>query len=484
MIHISLFSGIGGFDYAAHRMGWKNYVSCEINDFCNRLLKFYWPEAYHHTDIKTLTYEKINEELTSRFGADWRSDDIVLSGGFPCQPYSAAGKRLGKADDRHLWPEMCRIIREVQPRWVVGENVFGLVNWNEGLVFDEVQSDLESEGYEIQPYVLPAAGINAPHIRYRVFFIARRRDDATNSNSDSNIREERGGCGKTQEVSGIDRTQHSSTGQFSGANKLDAPDSYGDARRSRPIKSGCTKSKADRNGESSIHIRAKSNGDERNASNTDDTGQQNWVEQFWGQSAQNGEGVNSTIGRIPISQDVTNTEGVRIDREAEYENGDRQGGEWRGRNSDDAGEIQERDDAPDTTSNGHEDGHTQGGGTFSSGEEGRLQQSSGENTSDVTDTSSIGYKRRMHTDRPFTTERYFSTFDARSYKRTTWKNFPTQPPICSRDDEFSSQLDGITFSKWRNESIKGYGNAIVPELVIQIFQTIADYEALCRQYQH
>jgi DNA (cytosine-5)-methyltransferase 1 len=426
VIHISLFSGIGGFDYAAHRMGWKNYVSCEINDFCNRLLKFYWPEAYHHTDIKTLTYEKINEELTSRFGADWRSDDIVLSGGFPCQPYSAAGKRLGKADDRHLWPEMCRIIREVQPRWVVGENVFGLVNWNEGLVFDEVQSDLESEGYEIQPYVLPAAGINAPHIRYRVFFIARRRDDATNSNSNSNIREERGGCGKTQEVSGIDRTQHSSTGQFSGANKLDASNSDSDVFQQEH--KFCTG---------------------RNLP----------------EECDNTERV-----------DATNTQSARSRRLSD------EGGEKRTRSGDVVFGVSSRiyeheRTTSDATSDGHEDGHTQGGGTFSSGEEGRLQQSSGESTSDVTDTNCERQSRQEYWKAQSGRITETGIFDH-------WENFPTQPPICSRDDEFSSQLDGITFSKWRNESIKGYGNAIVPELVIQIFQTIADYEALCRQYQH
>jgi DNA (cytosine-5)-methyltransferase 1 len=95
-----------------------------------------------------------------RFGANWNADDIVLTGGFPCQPYSAAGKRLGKEDERHLWPEMLRVIREVQPKWVVGENVLGLVNWSGGLVFEEVQADLESEGYEIQPYVLPRPVIN------------------------------------------------------------------------------------------------------------------------------------------------------------------------------------------------------------------------------------------------------------------------------------------------------------------------------------
>lgn len=177
MLHISTFSGIGGFDLASDWMGWKNIVSCEINEFGNKILDYYWPDAYHHRDIHTLTYDTVNTELSKRYGTNWRNDNIILTGGFPCQPYSAAGKRLGKEDERHLWPEMCRVIREIKPRWVVGENVRGLTNWNEGVVFDEVQSDLEAEGYEITPFLLPACavninGSNAPHRRDRIWFVA------------------------------------------------------------------------------------------------------------------------------------------------------------------------------------------------------------------------------------------------------------------------------------------------------------------------
>mgnify|MGYP000946561244 FL=1 len=83
MIHISLFSGIGGFELAAEWVGWKNYASCEINQFGNKVLKYYWPDAYHHEDIHTLTYDTINIELTKRFGTHWRNDDIIVTGGFP-----------------------------------------------------------------------------------------------------------------------------------------------------------------------------------------------------------------------------------------------------------------------------------------------------------------------------------------------------------------------------------------------------------------
>jgi DNA (cytosine-5)-methyltransferase 1 len=165
---ISLFSGIGGFELAAEWMGWTPIVSCEINPFGRQVLEHYWPNAYHHDDIHTLT----NETITAKLGYGWNDGNTILTGGFPCQPYSLAGKRLGKEDDRHLWPEMLRVIRKIQPRWVVGENVFGIVNWDGGLVFNEVQADLEAEGYEVQAYVLPAAAVNAPHKRDRVWFVA------------------------------------------------------------------------------------------------------------------------------------------------------------------------------------------------------------------------------------------------------------------------------------------------------------------------
>ena len=160
--HGSLFSGIGGFDAAAEWMGWENVFHCEWNEFGRKVLKYYWPDAISYGDITKTDF------TIHRGGID------ILTGGFPCQPYSTAGKRLGKEDERHLWPSMLRAIREIQPRYVVGENVSGLISWNGGMVFDEVQADLEVAGYEVIPFVLPAAGVNAPHRRDRVWFIARR----------------------------------------------------------------------------------------------------------------------------------------------------------------------------------------------------------------------------------------------------------------------------------------------------------------------
>ena len=160
MTHGSLFSGIGGFDLAAHWMGWNNIFHCEWNEFGQKVLKHHFPLSKSYNDI-TKTDFTIH-----------RGKIDILTGGFPCQPYSSAGERLGKADERHLFPEMLRAIKEIKPRWIIGENVRGLVSWEGGLVFDEVCSDLEREGYEVQPVLIPAAAKNAPHKRERVWFIA------------------------------------------------------------------------------------------------------------------------------------------------------------------------------------------------------------------------------------------------------------------------------------------------------------------------
>ena len=164
MTHASIFSGIGGFDLAAEWAGWTNVFNCEIDPFCRKVLKCHFPKAAQYEDIRTTDFTV------------WRDRIDVLTGGFPCQPFSVAGKRKGTGDDRYLWPEMLGAIREIRPRWVVGENVLGIVDWSEGLVFEQVCSDMENEGYEVQPFVLPACSVNAPHRRYRVFIVAHRSD--------------------------------------------------------------------------------------------------------------------------------------------------------------------------------------------------------------------------------------------------------------------------------------------------------------------
>lgn len=161
--HGSLFSGIGGFDLAAEWAGWENLFHCEWNPFGQRVLKHYWPNAESFYDITKSDFSKYEHTVD------------IISGGFPCQPFSSAGQRRGTDDTRYLWPAMLDVIRAVKPRYIVGENVHGLVNWNDGMVFDTVCADLENQGYEVQAFLLPAAGVNAPHKRYRIWFIAHTK---------------------------------------------------------------------------------------------------------------------------------------------------------------------------------------------------------------------------------------------------------------------------------------------------------------------
>ena len=324
MRHASLFSGIGGFDLAAEWMGWTNVFKCEWEDFPRKVLKHHFPNAIQYGDIRELDATK------------YRGRIDIITGGFPCQPYSTAGKRLGKDDERHLWPEMLRIICEVQPRYVVGENVRGLISWNDGLVFDEVQADLEAERYEVLPFVLPACAVNAPHRRDRVWFVAHAND----AGAEQSLRNNRNGAQSDQ---GREKQPFVEFGQSGGGV------AYSNNEWSKS-KAGPERQECERKG-SKVRSVSQSVGEQRNATNAG--------------------------GKRPESE--------QTHRELEGQ---------------------------------------------------RFRQ--------------LGESRKH------------------------WQNFPTQPPVCGGNDGLSRELDGITFSKWRNESIKAYGNAIVPQVALQIFKAIQE----------
>lgn len=278
MTHASLFSGIGGFDLAAEWAGWTNAFNCEIDPFCRTILKYHFPNAKQYEDIRTADF------------TIWKDRIDVLTGGFPCQPFSLAGKRRGTEDDRYLWPAMLDVIRTVRPRWVVGENVYGIVNWSEGLVFEQVCADLEAAGYEVQPYIIPACGVGAPHRRDRCWFVAHRTDAGTET-----MRERKDGIYAVELVA------------------------YPDGQRCEECNASC------------------------------------------------------------------------------------------------------------------QSGHTQGR-TIQEGDA----------------------KRRI----------------------PDWNGFPTQPPVCGGDDGFPGELAGIAFPRWCREAVKACGNAIVPQVALQIFETINEYEKI------
>lgn len=160
LVHFSLFTGIGGIDMAAEWAGFKTIGQCEYADYPTKILEKHWPDVRRWRDIRDVTAKSVKEAGIQTI--------TLISGGFPCQPFSIAGKRKGKKDDRDLWPEMFRVIRELKPRWVLGENVANFVN----MELERTLLDLEGEEYETQTIVIPACAVGAPHRRDRAFIVA------------------------------------------------------------------------------------------------------------------------------------------------------------------------------------------------------------------------------------------------------------------------------------------------------------------------
>lgn len=211
MNHASLFSGIGGAEVAASMMGWQNLFHCEIQEFPRKVLQYWFPNSESYEDITKTDFTK------------WHGKVDVLTGGFPCQPFSLAGRRKGADDNRYLWPQMLRAIRQIHPTWVVGENVNGIKTMVEScqvtnmgrtdylfeenhlyreesrFTLDKICADLEAEGYSVQPIVIPACSVGAPHRRDRVWIVARRISTTpSNPNSSNDSRRSEEIQGKSQ----------------------------------------------------------------------------------------------------------------------------------------------------------------------------------------------------------------------------------------------------------------------------------------------
>ena len=360
MRHGSLFSGIGGFDLAAEWMGWENVFHCEWMEFPRKVLDYYWPNADSHIDICNTNFKKYEGTID------------IISGGFPCQPFSLAGKRKGTEDERYLWGEMLRAIQEIKPKFVIAENVFGITNIDGGMVFEQVCLDLENEGYEVQPFIIPACAKNAPHRRDRCWFIAYN----------NRIIRREGGKSEPRKQSRHGKSNEGCDTQINGI-----------ATDTLPIRLQQCK---------------------------DRTKMGRGQEEICREGSKSTNGIE-TDGKISNATD-TNSNG-----------------------------FQQR--------NGNDEINTSQGGINAFG---NIKQS--DVNGNATDTTSArGWEDNG--------ERK-SRFNDQTSTQINWHNFPTQSPICSGDDGLPTELDGITFSKWRAESIKGYGNAIVPQIAYQLFQII------------
>jgi DNA (cytosine-5)-methyltransferase 1 len=334
MKHLGLFEGIGGFSLAARWMGWETVAWCEWNEFGQKVLRHHFPEAEGFGDITKTDFTKYEGKID------------IITGGFPCQPFSLAGKRKGADDERYLWHEMLRAIQEVKPKFVIAENVFGITNIDGGLVFEQVCLDLENEGYKVQPFVLPAVAKNAPHRRDRVWFVAYRKHN----------------------------------GQWNSINTRNEIKVYA------------------KQGTKRLNCRAeciepiKTNGLRRDATDTDCNGcdKRNSNDEI--NTSQRGEYAQCDINKSNVNGNAANTNSIR------------------GR------EI-------------------------------------------------IGKRKRK------------PNVNDKNSEATIWHNFPTQSPICNGDDGISDRLVGITFPKWRNESIKAMGNAIVPQIAFELFRALHEMQS-------
>ena len=433
MKHGSLFSGLGGFDLAAEWMGWENIFHCEWMEFPRKVLDYHFPNADSHIDICKTDFKKYANEID------------ILTGGFPCQPFSMAGKRKGTDDERYLWGEMLRAIQEIKPTFVIAENVAGILSIDDGLVFEQVCLDLEAEGYEVQPFVVPAAAKNAPHRRDRVWFVAY-------SNSNGQFK------GWRYDGSSKDDERCNPSKQWS-ANTKDVNRCSSDRiLKNKPKTCGAISKQADVKKDKTTRANKICGVDKAdntkeiigNNEFTIDKSRTLVSERFKGIFAPTHRGLEHC--KIPFKKLAAMGLSIDIPRINTVEG-----------------------NATNTNSNGlnqrncNNEKHSSKGGKYAQCDFEQIY-----NEQPITEHTNLQrQKRGMHEVKSQTTIRQqFSERNARSVKSTNWQNFPTQPPICGGDDGLPTELDGITFPKWRAESIKGYGNAIVPQVAFEIFKQL------------
>ena len=424
MNHASLFSGIGGAEVAASMMGWQNLFHCEIQEFPRKVLDYWFPNSESYEDITKTDFTK------------WHGKVDVLTGGFPCQPFSLAGRRKGADDNRYLWPQMLRAIRQIHPIWVVGENVNGIKTMVEScqvtqmgrsdylfeenhlyreesrFTLDKICADLEAEGYSVQPIVIPACAIGAPHRRDRVWIIAHRSDPR----AETVQQEGQDGICSARPSTHTQCDGHSPQGH--GNQRARAKKSK--KRKNRPQ----SRSRRHGSGKTLAHTLQHRRHEVHQAhqSQFTDGARSNSLGGQWSSSYSYGNG-----GKTLQPSEGTERTGCKRDVQPK-----------------------ERSTSPEWTDRlsrlQRHDAHA-----ISERLEGMYQSWSEES-------------ERKCVWRDF----------ARHCEEGHWKHFPTQSPVCRGNDGIPFDVDSLTisFPKWRQESIKAYGNAWVPQVAYEIFRAI------------
>ena len=427
MTHASVFSGIGGPEVAATMLGWENLFHCEINPFGKRVLDYWYPNAESYDDITTTDFRQ------------WRGRVDVLTGGFPCQPFSYAGRRRGAEDDRYLWPSMYRAIDEIQPTWVVAENVAGILTMVEqGEVskvagsatlfdaFDDVRgryelretftlqricTDLESHGYAVQPVLVPACAVGAPHRRDRVFIVARRKEESAAADSV-------GSGERTSRPSGEPESSRGDTHQQPSERRAETER----LDRLHAVLRHAT----DTEGEPSERLRPRQS--EVGRAQQEQSG------------GRGGESGSERLAPHPDSH-----RGCEVDEhmESELADGAKPVGNGGQRNVADTDMF--------GWGSGWMCGDSQGHGQAADGLSEAL--------------------RSVHYD-GVRRERESEVCGER------WRGFPSVSPVHRGNDGLPFDVDRLTlsFGKWRTEALKAYGNAIVPQVMYEIFRAIEEVE--------
>ena len=416
MTHASLFSGIGGAEIAAAWMGWDNLFHCELNPFGRKVLEYWFPNAKSYGDITKTDF------------TPWRGQIDVLTAGFPCQPFSLAGQRRGAEDDRYLWPQVMRVVRETRPAWVVGENVAGILTMvqpgceadvasqatlfgednlcrtEQQYVIETICQDLESAGYSVQPFDIPACAVGAPHRRDRVWIVAHRSDAGAETLQ----------CGWQDGVHAVGI----------------APDTHGHGGQAeaewRPKQAKETIEQSESIFRSGV---------------TSDTDLDRWWEREGEQepfSERQGKADNRPDGNNGTAPDTDCHRSAPRTQGAGVETGGRGNLPQPGERRDAAKRAGGLHGLPRIAYNPFRFGRDKGGLHH-----GRAEKEQGE-----------------------------CEFEPADCPQNRWRNFSTQSPVCNRDDGLSLGLAGITFPRWRAEAVKALGNAWVPQVAYEIFRAI------------